>query len=147
MKAERLFKKGVAATAALIILAGATGVSAKEITSGGTPAGTTACAPVSSLSYRGDARVGETGLASIDVSYSTKQCDKTVTQRVAVQMFENATGDVVYDNADAAASSKFTVFGVKVRTSYIVRVSVYNAATGALIGSQTIFAAAIPKGV
>ena len=122
---------------------------AKEVTSGGTPAGTgtVACDPVSSLTYRGDARVGETGLASIKVSYSVKPCDKNQSVRVGVEVYENATGIRIYDNPDSLFSNTFEVFGVKVRTSYIVKVTVYDSVTGAVVGTKSIFAAAIPKGV
>jgi hypothetical protein len=122
--------------------------SAKEITSGGAPAGgnVAVCSPVKSLSYRGDARVGETGLAAIDINYSVAPCDKNPV-RVSVVMFESANGAVFYDNQDAALSGKFTLFGVKVRTSYQVVVTVYDAQSNAVVGTQRIFAAAIPKGV
>jgi hypothetical protein len=121
---------------------------AKEITSGGTVGvGTVACDPVSSLTYKGDARVGETGLASIKVSYSVKPCDKTQAVRVGVEVYENATGVRVYDNQNALFSNTFDVFGIKVRTSYIVKVTLYDAVTGSVVGTKSIFAAAIPKGV
>lgn len=152
---QTISHKGLFAIIAAVIFSAVTlgfsGVSSAknggpEVAGGG---GATAavCTPVKSLSYRGDARVGETGLSSIDVSYSTAPCDKSVLTRVEVVMFESATGEVVYSDTDALSSNKFTVFGVKVRTSYQVKVSVVNAVTGEVTGSQTIFAAAIPKGV
>ncbi len=50
------------------------------------------------------------------------------------------------DRRDAAASGRFTVV-VTARVSYQVKVTVTDAVTGAVEGSQTIFAAAVPKGV
>lgn len=150
---QTVSRKGLFAIIAAVIFAAVTlgfnGVSSAR--NGGAEVETNpavaVCSPVKSLSYKGDARVGETGLAAIDVSYSTAPCDKTVLTRVEVVMFQSATGEVVYSDTDALASNKFTVFGVKVRTSYQVKVSVVNTATGEVTGSQTIFAAAIPKGV
>ena len=129
-----------------LIMASTSFAFAKEVTSGGTPVPAT-CNPVKSLSYRGDARVGETGLSSIDVSYSVSPCDKTIPVRVGVAVIESIPNTVVYENQDALMSDKFTVFGVKVRTSYKVVVTVYNALTNEVLSSSTIFAAAIPKGV
>ena len=122
-------------------------VFAKEITSGGTTT-STACQPVTSLSYKGDARVGETGLASITISYATKPCANGQRIVTSVKMYETANpASIAYENPDAASSGKITVAGVKVRTSYIVTVSVTDANTGLLVGSLSIYAAAVPKGV
>ncbi|MFN8020114.1 MAG: hypothetical protein U0Q03_01190 [Acidimicrobiales bacterium] len=123
--------------------------SAKEVGSGGGGGGTTAtCNPVTSLTYKGDARVGETGLASIDVSYGVKPCDSAqsvvVTTKVA-QLTNPA--NVVWDDPAAPQNGRFTVFGTTTRTSYLVTVSVYDASTGVLAGTRSITAAAIPKGV
>lgn len=120
---------------------------AKEITSGGGTGGTTtACNPVSSLTAKGDPRVGETGLANISASYSVKPCDKNAVT-VNVQVYEYLTGNVVYDSTNAPLSDTFSVFGVKVRTTYIVKVTVLDQATGAVVGVRTVGVAAIPKGV
>lgn len=121
---------------------------AKEITSGGNPAGgsTAVCSPVKSLSYKGDARVGETGLASIDINYSVSSCDKTVPVRVEVTLIQNIAGaEPLYVNDDALTSDRITVFGVQVGKSYIARVRVFNRNSGELIGSSQIFAAAVRK--
>lgn len=134
-----------AAFAATSLLASAPAV-AKEVTSGGTPTPTT-CQPVSGITTRGDARVGETGLASIDVTYSVKPCDKNPVT-VGVTMAEAANpAAVAYDNPASPLSGKFTVFGVRVRVSYVVTVTVRDAATGAVVGSQFAYAGAVPKGV
>lgn len=143
-----LFVGGVvAAGLGLGVTAGT--AAAKEIGSGGGGGGgTTVCNPVNNLSYRGDARVGETGLASIDVSYSVKPCDpaQTVTVTTHVARLSDAT-NIVWDDPAAPLSGKFTVFGVATRTSYLVTVTVFDGATGAVAGTRSITAAAIPKGV
>ena len=133
--------------AAILAAAVPAAVFAKEITSGGTTA-STACQPVTSLTYKGDARVGETGLASIAISYGVKPCTNGQAVTVAVEVYEYANpAAVAYADNKAPQSGKFTVFGVKVRTSYVAKVSVFDASTGNLVGSMSIFAAAVPKGV
>jgi len=137
----------VALTAGLLVATAAGTASAKEIGSGGTPTPTT-CNPVSSLSYKGDATTSDTGAASIAVSYSVKPCIQNQSVTVDTRLYLNADpSQVSYDNPAAPLSGKFTVFGITANTSYIVKVSVYDAATGELAGSKSIFAAAVYKGV
>lgn len=121
---------------------------AKELASGGviTPAAT-ACDPVKSITYKGDATTGETGLASITVNYSVSPCDKTVPVRIGVTMVETASGVAFYTNNDSLLSDKFTMFGVKPNTSYVVTVTVYNTTTGEVLKTSSIFAAARYKRV
>jgi hypothetical protein len=135
--------------AGLMTVALAGTASAKEITSGGGTGGTTTtCSPVSSLTTRGDARVGETGLASIDINWGVKPCDSKQAVTVDVTMYESANpAAVAYSNPAAPLSGRVTVFGIKIRTSYTVKVTVRDAATGALVGTGTAFAGATPKGV
>ena len=52
---------------------------------------------------------------------------------------------VVWDDPAAPLSGKFTVFGIRVGVSYRVTVYVTDAATGALVGQQSIFAGASRK--
>lgn len=143
--------KNVALLAVAVLAMAAVAIaSAKEITSGGGGGGggITACNPVSSLKAKGDARAGETGLATIDVSYSVKPCDNGQTVSVHVSVYESLNrAQVVWDDPAAAQSQSFTVFGVKTRTSYIVKVDVIDVATGLSAGAQSISVAAIPKGV
>jgi len=139
----------VAATigAALLVgtIAGTAG--AKEIGSGGTTTvGTTTCSPISSLVVKSDARVGETGLATTQVDYGVKSCIKGQTLTAQVTVSEYATGAVTFDYVDAPLTGRFTI-AIKVRTTYVVRVTAYDAATGAVAGTQTAFTAAVPKGV
>ena len=137
----------VTATAGLVLATAVGTASAKEVTSGGTPVPTT-CNPVSSLSYKGDATTSDTGAASIQVSYGVKPCVNGQVVTVDTQLYLNAThATVYYDDSAAPLSGRFTVFGVTANTSYIAKVTVYDAATGAVLGSKQIFAAAVYKGV
>ena len=120
--------------------------SAKEIGSGGGTVTTTTCNPVSSLTYRGDATTSDTAAATIKVDYSVKSCTKGPVT-AAVTMFRSTDpANPIYQDLAAPLSGRFTV-GVTARVSYQVRVDVYDAATGSLVGTRTIFAAAVPKGV
>lgn len=136
-------------SAALIGLAPATGF-AKEIGSGGATGGVTTptCSPVSSLVVKGDAKTAETGLASIAVSYGVKPCTngQAVMASVTVSEYLNPSV-VVYDNPGAPLNGKFTVFGVRLSTSYKVTVTVVDTATGTIAGSQSAYVAAVPRGV
>jgi hypothetical protein len=129
--------------AMMVITTGTT--NAKELASGA-PAPKPACSDVKSLSYKGDARVGELGFASIDINYSVSPCDKSMPVRVEVTLTQNIAGAVpVYIDSDAPLASKFTVNGILVNKSYIAKVTVYNASTGELVSSSQIFAAANRK--
>ena len=120
---------------------------AKEVGSGGGTVTTTACAPVSALTYKGDARTAETGLASIKVNYSVKSCTSApVTVEVALYL-SAAPNTVAYLDTAAPLSGKITVLGVTSNTSYTAKVTVRDAATGAVVGTKSIFAAAVYKGV
>jgi hypothetical protein len=142
-------RAAVITAAAGLVLASAVGTaSAKEVTSGGTPVPTGPCNPVSSLTYKGDATTSDTGAASIQISYGVKPCDKSQVVTVDTQLFRNGNpAEVHYDDTAAPLSGRFTVFGVTANTSYIAKVTVYDAATGAVLGSKQIFAAAVYKGV
>lgn len=143
--ARRRALAAIAGVAAALTFAGT--ASAKEVGSGGTPAAT-ACAPVSSLSTRGDARAGETGLATIDISYAVKPCDTTRPVTVTVTLAETAApAAVAYFDAAAPSSARITVPGIRVRVSYTATVTVHDAATGAVVGSASAFAGATPRGV
>jgi hypothetical protein len=121
--------------------------SAKEIGTGGTVTPTApACSPVTSLGYKGDATTSETGLATVQVNYGVKACDKDPVV-VDVEMFETANpAAVVWSDPNAPLAGKFTAV-VRPALSYQVVVTVTNANTGVLEGSQTIFAAARYKPV
>jgi hypothetical protein len=119
---------------------------AKEIGSGGGTVTSTACNPVTSLKYKGDATTSDTALATVAVSYSVKSCGGSAVT-ADVTMWQSTTpGTLVYDAPGSPHSGKFTV-AVKANTSYQVKVTVRSAASGDVVGSQTIFAAAVYKGV
>lgn len=136
------------ALTAVVLVGSASGVaSAKEIGSGGGGGGTTTtCNPVSSLGYKGDATTSDTGVGSITISYGVKPCTKGQAVIVDVKLYESANpASVVYTNPSAPLSGKFTVSGVRTNFSYSAKVTVYDATTGAVTGSATIFAAAVRK--
>lgn len=140
---------GAVVGAGLLVLALGNPASAKEVGSGG--GGVTApaaCSPVSRLTAKSDPRAGETGFATSDVSYGVKPCTNGQAVTVAVSVYETLNpASVVYSDPAAALNGKFTVVGIKARTSYTVKVVVTDAATGAVAGTGTITTAAIPKGV
>ncbi len=103
------------------------------------------CSPISSFSVKGDARVGETGLASIDVNYSVKPCVNGQSVRVVSQVIESSNGFVLYDDQNAPPQNKYTVFGIKVSTSYRCVLTVLDGATGSVLGSSTLFCGAARK--
>ena len=145
----RLTLAALGSTIAVAALAGP--VAAKEasgnvVISSTVPAPSTACSPVSSLRAQGDTSTGETGMASIDVDYSVKPCDSkqevTVETNVAESFDPTA---VVWNDPQAPLSGKFTVYGVKLRTTYKVKVTVRDAGTGVVLGSSSVSASATPK--
>lgn len=112
-----------------------------ETVGGGTTTAAT-CNPVTSLTYKGDATTGETGLATVQVSYGVKPC--TNGQSVTVDTRVALTADptqVVYEQTGAALSGRFTTV-VVAATSYTATVTVHDAATGDVIGTSSIFVAA-----
>jgi len=125
------------------------GTHAEELATGApAPKPVVVCSDVKSLTYKGDARVGELGFGQILVNYSVSPCDTTTPVRVEVSLTQNiADATPVYLDENAALSGKFTVNGVLVNTSYIAKVTVYNAATNEIISSSQIFAAARTKPV
>ncbi|MGE0819749.1 MAG: hypothetical protein AB7O74_13915 [Candidatus Nanopelagicales bacterium] len=141
-------RAGVVGLAAGLVLAAAVGTaSAKEVGSGGTPTPTTTtCNPVSGLGYKGDATTSDTALATVQVSYKVKSCDgSAVTADLLV--FQTAAPDnVALDAVGIPLSGKLTAV-VRANTSYIARFTVRDAATGAVVGTNQIFVAAVYKGV
>jgi len=141
-------RAGVVGLAAGLVLAAAVGTaSAKEVGSGGTPTPTTTtCSPVTSLGYKGDATTSDTALATVQVSYKVKSCDGSpVTADLLI--FQTASpSSLALDAVGVPLSGKLTAV-VRANTSYIARVTVHDAATGAAVGSSQIFVAAVYKGV
>ena len=124
---------------------------AREIGSGGTGATgggtTTTCTYVQSLTAKGDYRAGETGLSTVDVSYSVKQCDKAVTLRVMTQVLKWSTGEVLYENPDAVLSGKYTYAARGLYGLYTARITVFDAATGEELEVKSQTVSVVPKGV
>jgi hypothetical protein len=145
-----LVSLGVAALAIAGLAAGAS--AAGEIGTGGGGGGgggvVATCNPVTSLTAKGDPKVGELGFASIAVSYSVKPCTNGQSVTVANTVSEYLDPSVViYSNPDAPLSGKFVANGVRLRVTYRVTIDVYDSSTGALVGTLSTFAAAVPKGV
>jgi hypothetical protein len=142
-------RAGAAVAAGLLLLGlGIGSVQAKEIGSG-TGGGGTVCLPITSLGAKSDPRVGELGFASIDVNYSVKPCFRGQTLTVTRSIVEYLVpANIVYSATSSSdLTGRFTVNGVKVRTTYQVTVTVLDVATQVVIGSQSVYTAAIPKGV
>ena len=118
----------------------------KELGSGGIGGGVTAgCQPVTSLTAKGDAKIGETGLASVQVGWGVKPCTAGQAVRVVVTITNWTTKEVVYSDTNAALNNKITAF-VAARYSYQCTVTVIDTATGGVEGASTVFASTIPKG-
>ena len=144
-------RAGAAVAAGLLLLGlGFGSAQAKEIGSGtGGGGGGTVCLPITSLGAKSDPRVGELGFASIDVNYSVKPCFSGQTLTVTREVVEYLVpANVLYSATSSSdLTGRFTVNGVKVRTTYRVTVTVVDVATNGVIGSQSVYTAAIPKGV
>ena len=86
--APRRARRAVAVALGVVVLIGAFAgsASAKEVGSGGGTVTSTACNPVSNLSYRGDATTGDTGAATVKVTYDVRSCTKSAVT-ASVTMF------------------------------------------------------------
>jgi hypothetical protein len=130
--------------ATVLIGAFAGTASAKEIGSGGGTTTSTACSPVTSLSYKGDTTTSDSAAATVKVSYGAKSCTKAPVT-ASLTIFQSAVpSNVIYADPNAPLNGKITV-GVLANTSYQARVDVFDAATGTKVGSQTIYVAAVRK--
>lgn len=123
------------------------GVSAaKEIGSGGGGVVVVGgCSPIASLNAKGDAKVGETGLASIQLGWSVKPCDPAQPVRVVVSIVNWNTKVVVYSDADAELNSKITIY-VPSRQTYQCIITVVDDFTGVVLDSGSVFTSTVPKG-
>lgn len=101
------------------------------------------CDTTKSFTYRGDATTGDINFAtSITTSYSINVCDKAVDHRVEVTIYNSATGEVAFIDADMPLATSFTITGVLKDTSYTAKATVYDRATDAVLGVSKIFVAA-----
>lgn len=140
-------RKLAAAALGVLVLVGVTSGAASAKGGGEAPGAPAACSAVRSMGYKGDTSTADSNVATITVSYAVKPCD-TRPVRVDARVALSATPSAVaYVDASAAASGKFTVAGVRANTSYTATVTVYDAQTGTVVGSKSIFVAAIYRGV
>ena len=137
-------KSGMMAVVAGLLIGAATMATAKEVTSGG-GTGFVACSPVKSLIAKGDARVGETGVATVQVGWSVTPCDKAQSVYTVLTIADTQTRQIYYTATDAGLGGKITAV-VPSRRSCMCTIAVYDTATGALVGSQTVYASTVPKG-
>ena len=108
----------LAAIASSLVLGGLAASAQAKDGLGGATGGTGTCNPVKSLSYQGDANPAESGIPTIDVSYSVKPCVKGQRVRVATELHLSALPtSVAYLGDPAPASGTFTVTGVLPNTS------------------------------
>lgn len=137
-----------AAVSGLVLGAAAGAAQAKEVGSGGTPApAPSACNPVASIGYKGDATTSDTGAATVQVDYVVKPCVKGQVVTVDAQVYLTADpASVAYDDPAAPQSGRFTA-GVTANKSYIAKITVTDAATGLVAGTKQIYVAAVYKGV
>ena len=132
--------------AAVLVMGAAQGGFAKEVTSGGTGvvgAGT-ACSPIAGITAKGDARVGETGIASVQFGWSVSPCQKDQAVVVVASITDWQNRQVMYTDIDAGLKSKLVV-AVPARRSYACTITVFDAATGAVLGTSTVYASTVPK--
>ena len=138
--------KSMMMAVAMGLLVGVAGVAtAKEIGSGGGTVTSTACNPVNSVTAKGDARVGETGLATVQFGWSVSPCDKGQAVTVVATVSDSLSKQVYYADIDAGLGGKVVVV-VPSRRGYACTVAVYDATTGVLLGTQTAYASTTPKG-
>ncbi len=117
-----------------------------EVGTGGGGGGVTAvCQPVTSLTAKGDPKLGETGLASVQLGWGVKPCTAGQSVRVLVTVTDWSTKEVVYSDANAPLNGKITTF-VAVRKTYQCTVTVIAVTTGAVEGTRTVYASTVPKG-
>jgi hypothetical protein len=115
---------------------------------GGTTGGTATCNPVTALSYKGDANPAESGIPTITVTYAVKPCVKGQNVIVGTNLHLSADPSVVpYSVTPSPLSGKYVVTGVLANTSYQAEIVVTDAATGQVLGTRWIWAAANYQGV
>jgi hypothetical protein len=134
--------------AGALVLAAVTGTASAKETAGGTPAAPAACSPITSLGYKGDPRVGETGLSTVTVSYAVKPCVPGQSVTVAARVFLSTDQSIQpYDESSIPLSGKFVAVGITPNTSYTATITVTDTATGAVVDTRSIFVAAKTKPV
>ncbi len=112
---------------------------------GGGGGGAAVCQPISSLTVKGDGKVGETGLGSIQMGWGIKPCDASQAITVTVTVSNWTTKAVVYTDSDAVLNGKITV-AVPSRQVYLCTVTVADAATGTVLQTRWATVSTTPKG-
>ncbi len=148
LKENRTMKNNILMTGLMsLLLIGANQAAlGGEVGTGGGGGGVTAgCQPVTSLTAKGDSKIGETGLASVQLGWAVKPCTAGQAVRVVTTITKWSTKEVVYSDENAPLNSKITAF-VAVRNTYQCTVTVIDVATGAVEGTSTVYASTVPKG-
>lgn len=130
---------------ALVSLASQVVTLSAEIGTGGGGGGVAACLPISSLTVKGDGKVGETGLGSVQMGWGVKPCDASQAVNVTVTIANYTTKAVVYTDGSAPLNGKITV-AVPSRQLYLCTVTVVDVATGAVIQTRSTTVSTTPKG-
>ena len=131
----------------LVMLASQVASFAAEIGTGGAGGGggVAVCQPVTSLTVKGDGKVGETGLGSVQMGWGVKPCDASQAVTVTITIANYTTKAVVYTDSNAVQNGKITV-AVASRQLYLCTVTVVDAATGAVIQTRSTTVSTTPKG-
>ncbi len=114
---------------------------------GGGGGGTNTCNPIQSFTVKGDYRAGETGLSSIDVSYSVKACVNGQNLSVSGIITDYDTKEIMYNSGTLPLSGKFTFRQTGLYGLYQVVLYVTDSDTGTLVSSTSTVVALVPKRV
>lgn len=120
---------------------------AREVASGAGGGGTTACSPVSNFVVKGDYRAGETGTSTIDVAYAVKPCDKNQVAEVKIEIIEFSTKAVLAATGNLPLSGKYAFAQRGLYGVYTAKITVTEAGTGVVLGTQQFSVNLVPKGV
>lgn len=107
----------------------------------------TVCNPVKSVSVKANVPKGETGLTTVDMSYSVSPCDKNQAVRVEYKFVDWYTKEVVLIDENAPLSAKVTYFGAVKYNLYQGQVTVYDAVTGEVLGTGGTVVSTAGRGV
>lgn len=120
--------------------------SAKEVGSGA-GGGTPTCLPVTSFIVKGDYRAGETGLSSIDATYSVKPCVSGQTARVLVELIKFDTKAILDSVDNMPLNGKYHYQSTGMYGVYTVKMTVFDAVTGGVLQTTSFSVALVPKKV
>lgn len=105
------------------------------------------CTPIANFTVKGDYRAGETGVSTIDVSYSVKPCDKTQVVNVKMEIIKFDTKEVLSVSDNLPLSGKYHFAGVGLYGLYTAKITVTDVSTDALVATSSFTVALKPKGV